>query len=167
MSRIDRYTRPIPVQTSPSEMSPQLPSHPTRINPVTPSSVVLPTRLAKLPLSRSTIAMTGTDFQHPGRQDLSNRPVRASSLILPPSAVSSSYLHGQPKIFPGLVHERSRKTSIRHGSDSENHPASLAGGGTHWSGEIDALDQELELEGRPVEDDADGGDDVEAEALRP
>lgn len=33
-----------------------------------------------------------------------------------------------PRIFPGIVHERARRSSIRRGSDSENEPdSSLAG----------------------------------------
>lgn len=41
---------------------------------------------------------------------------------------------------------------------------SLAGGGTHWLGDIDAKDEELGVEGQP---ESDGGEGVGAEERPP
>ena len=113
------------------------PSHPTRTNSVNQPSPVLPARLAQLPVSRSTIDTTKVDLDNRENQDLSNRPTRSSSLALSPSAVSNPPWHDQPRIFPGLVHEQTRRTSTRSGNDSENIPASLTEGGLNWSVDID------------------------------
>lgn len=133
---------------TPSEIVSQSPSHPARINSTQQSSPILPARLMQLPLSRSTIDTTNADLDHAEKQGFNNRPTRSSSLILSPSEMDSPYWHGQPKIFPGLVHERTRRTSMRRGSDSDNHPASLAG-------DIDARDQRQRVQQRSMEGDAD------------
>lgn len=63
--------------------------------------------------------------------------------------MDTPYWHAQPKIFPGLVHEQTRKTTMRSGSDLENHLAALAG-------EIDARDPGQRI--RSVEDGEVGDD---------
>lgn len=142
MPRIERYARPIPAQANCGDVASQSPSYPTQVDSTKQSSPVLPARLTQTLVSRSTTGPTKADFESSGHQGLSNRPSRSSSLVPSPTAMSSSpYWHGQPKIFPGLVHEQTRRTSMRSGSESENYPASLPGGATDWSGEIEARDQ--------------------------
>lgn len=59
------------------------------------------------------------DLQHTGRDHV----VRSSSIIVSPTQVhSKSWIDGTPpppKIFPGVVHERIRRGSLRQGSISE------------------------------------------------
>ena len=147
MLRIERYASPVPVQANSSDVASQSPFYPTQVDSIKQSSPVLPARLTQTFGSQSTVSPIKVDFENSEHQGLSDRPSRSSSLVLSPSAMSSSpYWHGQPKIFPGLVHEQTRRESMRGGSESENYPASLAGGGdgggtTDWSGEIEARDQ--------------------------
>lgn len=109
-SRIDRYTEvPTPVQAAPFTLEPQsssslmLTSHPS------------PAKLARLSGSHSNI-----DMQNGPQED--SRPGRSSSMILSRVATNSPYWHDQsvePRIFPGLVHERTRRGSMKRESGSE------------------------------------------------
>lgn len=84
-----------------------------------PSSTNLPLRAARVPAYSSNIDVKGSDLQSTARDD--SRPVRYSSMILSPS--NSTYWTDvtppPPKIFPGVVHERTRRGSVRQGSNSE------------------------------------------------
>ncbi len=61
------------------------------------------------------------DLQRTGRDH--SGPARSSSTILSPSqANSTSWIDGPPpppRMFPGVVHERIRRRSLRQGSSSE------------------------------------------------
>ena len=136
-SRIERYARP-PVlsQTSPSTMASQSPIQLARINSAKFPSPPIPARLLTTQLSpllsQTTVIDNDTTKAEPDRaehqhkdltDDENNRPPRSSSLtMISPSASASAmdtpYWHAQPKIFPGLVHEQTRNTSLRSGSGS-------------------------------------------------
>ena len=78
-------------------------------------------RAARIPASYSNADVGSLDLQRSGRDH--SRPARSSSIIMSPSpANSTSWIDGTPpppRIFPGVVHERTRRGSLRKGSSSE------------------------------------------------
>ena len=84
--------------------------------------------------SQSNTDVRTYDGHHSQRTD--NQPIRSSSLIMPSPTLSEQYwsdsvghshINGaEPRIFPGVVHERTRKGSIRQNSSSE-HDSDAAG----------------------------------------
>ena len=56
-------------------------------------------------------------------------PTSSNSPTASRTPTGSSYgnANTQPRIFPGIVHDRHRRTSVRQGSGSETDPESLAG----------------------------------------
>lgn len=61
-----------------------------------------------------------------------NRPGRSSSMILSRAATNNPDWHDQnvePRIFPGLVHERTRRGSLKRESGSEYDSDVIATGG--------------------------------------
>lgn len=109
-SRIDRYTEiPTPVQAATFTPEPQSPSSLMR------TSHPSPAKLARLSGSHSKI-----DMQNGPQEDI--RPGRSSSMILSRGVTNNPYWHDQsvePRIFPGLVHERTRRGSLKRESGSE------------------------------------------------
>lgn len=100
--------------------SPQIPARllTTQLSPLLSQTAVIDDDTAKAEL----------DHAEHQQKDLTdndnNRPTRSSSLTMmsPSGSVSASamdtqYWHAQPKIFPGLVHEQTRNTSLRSESD--------------------------------------------------
>lgn len=60
------------------------------------------------------------------------RPGRSSSMILSRAATNNPYWHDQsvePRIFPGLVHEQTRRGSLKRESGSEYDSDIIATGG--------------------------------------
>lgn len=83
------------------------------------SSTKLPTR-TRLPSSNSHVDFKGLENQRAGYD--STKLVRSPSMVLSQSKSNSMYRvddSPQPKIFPGIVHERARRGSVRQGSSSE------------------------------------------------
>ncbi|SLM40687.1 amp deaminase 3 [Lasallia pustulata] len=86
-----------------------------------------PAHTARIPISHSNIDTRTTDTSKSFQGD--GRPLRSSSLMMSPymandppwdDGISQSHVSGaEPRIFPGVVHERTRKNSIRQGSNSE------------------------------------------------
>lgn len=78
-------------------------------------------RAARIPASYSNADVGSLDLQRSGRDH--SRPARSSSMIMSPSqANGTSWIDGtppSPRIFPGVVHERTRRGSLRQGSSSE------------------------------------------------
>lgn len=110
-----------------------------------------PAQLARLSSSHSNVDIKNIDTHNTPQED--SRLARSSSMVLPPEAVSHPYWHDQsvePRIFPGLVHERTRTRtgSLKRESGSEQDFDPLAGGGsssssgTGWQrGNLEKLDK--------------------------
>ena len=103
----------------------------------TPSNV---SQTHRVKASYSNKDLRGTDSriqQGPGSQ--SGRSSMANMLPLAPSTswtpdLGQSYISGiEPKIFPGVVHERTRRASSRQGSRSENDTGGFGGYGSGMS----------------------------------
>lgn len=79
------------------------------------------TRAAPIPGSYSNADVRSLDLQRTGRDH--SRPARSSSMIMSPSqANGTSWIDGAPpppRMFPGVVHERTRRGSLRQGSSLE------------------------------------------------
>ncbi len=85
------------------------------------SATNLPPR-SRIPNSQSNSDVKNFDGQQVGQT--SSKLPRSSSMIISPSqAHGASYwnegIPPPPRIFPGVVHERTRRGSVRHGSSSE------------------------------------------------
>lgn len=111
--RIDRYTEaPTPVRVAAAF---------TR-EPLSPSGLMRfshhsPAKLARLPGSHSNI-----DIENQNVLQEESRPRRSTSMILSRVTPKNSYRHDQsaePRIFPGLVHERTRRGSVKRENGSE------------------------------------------------
>ena len=81
-----------------------------------------PTKLARPSGSHSNVDLRNIDLQNLQLEE--PRPGRSSSMIFAPAPATSNshYWHEQaaePRIFPGLVHERARRGSLRRESGSE------------------------------------------------
>ncbi len=85
------------------------------------SSQTNPSRAARIPASYPNADGRSLDSQRTGRNH--SRPARSSSLVIsPPQANGTAWIDGTPpppRIFPGVVHERTRRGSLRQGSSSE------------------------------------------------
>ena len=113
--RLDRYAAAFPatqmistpIKTPPS---PAAGMHPCQGNP---------SRAAHLPYYNADVR--NLDLQRTGRDR--SRLARSSSMVTSPSQVSgTSWIDGTPpppRMFPGVVHERTRRRSLRQGSNSE------------------------------------------------
>ena len=104
--RLEKYASASTTPQLQAPASPRLVMH---------SSTHLPTR-TRIPASYSNSDVRGLDTQR-ARQSPSKPPARSSSMI-----TSTSWIDGapsQPRIFPGVVHERTRRGSVRQGSSSE------------------------------------------------
>ncbi|KAL9133116.1 MAG: hypothetical protein Q9175_005707 [Cornicularia normoerica] len=79
------------------------------------------TRVARIPASYSNADVRSLDLQRTGRDH--SRPARSSSMITSPSQANvTSWIDRTPpppRMFPGVVHERIRRRSLRQGSNSE------------------------------------------------
>lgn len=78
-------------------------------------------RAAPTPAAYSNADVRSVDFHRTGRDH--NRPARSLSMIMSSSqANGTSWIDGTsppPRMFPGVVHERTRRGSLRQGSNSE------------------------------------------------
>lgn len=115
-SRIDRYTEvSTPVQAAATfTYESQSPSSLMRF------SLPSPAKLARLSGSHSNIDIRDIDIQNIPQED--SRPGQSSSTILPRAVTNNPYWNDQsvePRIFPGLVHERTRRGSLKRESGSE------------------------------------------------
>lgn len=125
-SRIDRYTEvSIPVQAAATfTHEPQSPSSLMR------SSHPSPAKLARLSGSHSNTDMRNIDMQNVPQED--SRSGRSSSMILSRAVSNNTYWHDQsvePRIFPGLVHEQTRRGSLKREGGSEYDSDVIAIGG--------------------------------------
>lgn len=88
---------------------------------VTHSSQTNLSRATRIAASYSNADVRSLDLQRTGRDH--SRPARSASMIMSPSqANAASWIDGMPpppRIFPGVVHERTRRGSLRQGSSSE------------------------------------------------
>ncbi|KAG8530823.1 uncharacterized protein KY384_004180 [Bacidia gigantensis] len=115
LEMIDRFAAETPASPQLTNLMPpsQAPASPSLRN-----SPTAPLNPARIPTSYSNADLASR------RLDGSAIP-RSSSLIMSPTNITSgvSYSptahHHHPKIFPGIVHERHRRTSVRQGSGSE------------------------------------------------
>lgn len=89
-----------------------------------------PAKLARLSGSQSNTEIRNIDMQNVPQED--NRSGRSSSIISSRAASNNTYWHDQsvePRIFPGLVHERTRRGSLKRESGSEYDSDAIAIGG--------------------------------------
>ena len=126
-----------------------------------------PAQTARIPISHSNTDTRTNDTSKSFQGD--GRPMRSSSLMMsymandPPwdDGISQSHVSGaEPRIFPGVVHERTRRNSIRQGSNSEKDAdgGALTGLGLSRLGAREKEISELErpvLEERADEEDSD------------
>lgn len=123
--RLDRYATAFEPLSTPTKVPPSP-------RAVMHSAKNLHMRTAPpIPTSHSNADVKGLDLQRGTKQTYST-PKRSSSFILPPSCTVDGNVP-QPRMFPGVVHERNRRGSIRQGSSSEkdadvSSTASAAGG---------------------------------------
>ena len=113
--RLERYAAAFPaaqVIRTPTKAppSPAVEMHPCQGNP---------SRAAHLPYFSADVR--NLDLQRTGRDR--SRLARSSSMITSPSQVNGTFwIDGTPpppRMFPGVVHERTRRRSLRQGSSSE------------------------------------------------
>ena len=119
VSRLERYAAaslPAQAVTAPTKA---IPSPAT--SAAAHSSQTCPSRAPRMPASYSNADVRSLDLQRTGREH--SRPVRSASMIMSPSqANGTSWIDGMPpppRMFPGVVHERTRRGSLRQGSSSE------------------------------------------------
>lgn len=96
------------------------------VTPVPHPPVVHPAQVARIPMSYSNVDTTALNKQ-PTEQD--RKPIRSSSMTTSTGTTSGHHLAdamGQmridgaaPRMFPGVVHERTRRGSVKQGSSSE------------------------------------------------
>ena len=72
----------------------------------------------RMSASHSAVDMTRMDGDPAGRHK-GDSPLRSSSVILPSPSTHSQVSDSTSSMFPGVVHERTRRKSIRKGSGSE------------------------------------------------
>ena len=119
VSRLERYAAaflPAQTVTAPTKALP-----PPAAAATAHSTQTYPSRATRMPASYSNADVRSLDIQRTGREH--TRPVRSSSMIMSPSqANGTSWIDGTPpppRMFPGVVHERTRRGSLRQGSTSE------------------------------------------------
>lgn len=89
-----------------------------------PSNQYLPAHGSRIRATFSNTDVRNLDFQR--SQHNEETPPRPSSISNPPSASNGTYWgegvsrSREPRIFPGIMHERQRRNSLRQGSASEN-----------------------------------------------
>ena len=114
-------------------------STPTQSNSIKPSLSLAnpaysPGPVANIPPSHSNIDMKIPDWQ--SHRHNAAKLSRSSSLVTSPAKTHNAYgishspTVAQPRIFPGIVHERHRRGSIRQGSGSETDGDSITTIGT-------------------------------------
>lgn len=117
VSRLERYAAASP----PAQAITTRIKAPPSPAAATHSSQTKSSRTTRIPASYSNADVRSLDLQRTGRDH--SRPVRSSSMIVSPSqANGASWIDGMPpppRIFPGVVHERTRRGSLRQGSSSE------------------------------------------------
>ena len=92
-------------------------SRKTSVRSKTPSSPVRATRGIG---SRSTLEITKMDGDNgEQRRRMSEMPIRSSSMVLNSSNILGQSMDPGSSMFPGVMHERARRKSIRQGSGSE------------------------------------------------
>ena len=113
--RLERYAAAFPaaqVISTPTKapLSPAVEMHPRQGNP---------SRAAHLPYYNAEVR--NLELQRTGRDG--SRLARSSSMITSPSQINgTSWIDGTPpppRMFPGVVHERTRRRSLLQGSISE------------------------------------------------
>lgn len=91
--------------------------------------VVYPAQAARIPVSYSSVDTT-TPNKQPKEQptEQHRNPIRSSSMTTTTGGQNLVDVMGQmhidgaaPRMFPGVVHERTRRGSVRQGSSSEKH----------------------------------------------
>ena len=103
-------------------------------SPSLTNSTHTPNPAARIPASHSHMDVRIPDWQS-HRHNAAGLS-RSSSLVTPSAkihgkhAISHSPTLAQPRIFPGIVHERHRRGSIRQGSGSETDGDSMTASGT-------------------------------------
>ena len=115
--RLERYAAAFPpaqATTTPIKAppSPAAAMHSSQTNPL---------RASRMVVSHSNADVRSLDLQRIGRDH--SRPARSSSMITSPLQVNgTSWIDGTPpppRMFPGVVHERTRRGSLRQTSISE------------------------------------------------
>lgn len=100
----------------PSDSLGPVPSRNSSVRAKAPSAAL---RAARIPASHSAIEMAKVDRDNYEQRRKGEAPLRSSSMILTSSGAHGQGIDSGSSIFPGVVHERARRKSIRQGSGSE------------------------------------------------
>ena len=150
-SRLERYAA-----ASASVQPGQAVTPPTKSPTALRSSQSRSSRAPPTPAYYSNADARALDLR-PGRDH--SRPARSSSVIMSPSqAIGTSWVDSPPpppRMFPGVVHERTRRGSLRKGCSSEkdatatNSNVTIAPRSLTW--EQDDTDRQKAVAEQPVE----------------
>jgi len=114
----------MPMFGSPTNQQVNVPPTLSMPNPSVPN---FPAQQARLPQSHShgDVSSLQNQGRPPSRDE--KMPRSASMILTPGGSTNGGWVDGmahlqiaEPKIFPGVVQERTRRNSLRHGSSSEN-----------------------------------------------